>query len=149
MKRRFTDIEKWNQWFRGLAEEHKLFWIFIHDDCDEVGVWAADLGKASFYTGCEHDEGEIRKAFAERIAVLGDKWWIVNYVELQYKELRLPTEEELAVNPNLKYSPAKRYINLLKSHGLWELYQQGLLNSHLVPCPESFVIEFGNLFYAA
>jgi len=133
MKRRFTDIEKWYPWFRRLSPKLKLFWIFIHDDCDEVGVWIADFEKASFNTGCKYDIDEIRIAFKERFAVFGDKWWIVDYVELQYKELRLPTDEELAVNPKLKHSPAPRYINLLKAHGLWDLYQSRLLDSQLTP----------------
>ena len=133
MKRRFTDIEKWAPWFRKLSPENKLFWIYIHDDCDEVGVWTVDLEKASFNIGCEYEIEVLKKAFAEKIAVFGGKWWILNYVELQYKELRLPTKEQLEQNPNLKHTPAPRYINLLKSHGLWEQYQKSLVDSQLTP----------------
>jgi len=137
MKRRFTDIEKWAPWFRKLKPEHKLIWIFIHDDCDEVGVWTVDIEKAEFYTGCEFEKNDLEKAFSGKVAVFKEKWWIMNYVELQYKELRLPTEKELEENPNLKHSPVKRYVKLLKSHGLWELYQKQTLDSQLTPSSPS------------
>lgn len=139
MKRRFTDIEKWQPWFRKLSSELKLFWLFIHDDCDEVGVWNVDIEKAEFNTGCKYDLEELKEVFAGKVAIpeSESKWFILEYIELQFKELRLPTPLELAQNPNLKHSPAPRYINLLKTHGLWEFYQERLKNFQEPSSPSS------------
>jgi len=117
MKRRFTDIEKWDKWFRSLSNEYRVLWLYMHDSCDEVGVWQVDFELASFNTKNEYDPEKVKQIFRDRVFIFykGEKWWLVDYIKLQYKELRLPTEEELEERPQLKHSPAKRYINLFST----------------------------------
>jgi len=39
MAKRFTDTEKWNEdWFLEIINPHKLFWIYICDNCNHAGI---------------------------------------------------------------------------------------------------------------
>lgn len=117
MKKRFTDSEKWtmNKWFRNLTAEDKLFWFYIHDMVDSVGVWEVDIEQAEFHTKCEYAEDHLLSIFGEKIHQLdkGRKWWIKDFVKLQYTKIN--------ENPE-PHSPHRSYKKLLIEHGLWEIY---------------------------
>lgn len=56
-KRRFTDTGKWSQvWFRGLAPDAKLVFLYLLDNCDDGGFWEIDNDSVSFYTGLSNDK---------------------------------------------------------------------------------------------
>ena len=41
---RLTDCLKWSdKWFRNIDPEEQLFWFYIHDRCDQAGVWNEDF----------------------------------------------------------------------------------------------------------
>ena len=47
---RFTDTEKWtnDKWFSDLDPKHKLFWLCLLDQCDNVGVWEPNIRMMNF-----------------------------------------------------------------------------------------------------
>lgn len=126
MKKRFTDIEKWAKivWFRNLSPADKLFWYYIHEMCDDVGVWEIDLEQAEFHIKASYNLNQIKDVFKDHIYEFdnGRKWWLKGFVKFQYKELHEYTDEEIEKNPNLKHSPRPKYVEMLKDHGLWDLY---------------------------
>ena len=69
---RMTDINKWSDgsWFRKLDPEEKVFWFYIHDKCDQAGVWIQDFEEASFFTGVEYDAGTLLHSFEGKIDYL-------------------------------------------------------------------------------
>ena len=114
--RRFTDSEKWsNKWFRNLSSEQKLFWIYVHDKCDQSGVWKEDFEEVKFYTGIDFEPEVLVKTFKDEVIYFPEKkiWWIKNYCTLQYNTFL--TEEE--VSPPRKYA-----VKLLKERGLYKNY---------------------------
>lgn len=93
-KKRFTDTCKWMKpWFRNLTAHQKLFWSYLLDNCDHAGIWDVDLGLASFFIGVEIDD-EFLTPFAKQITQVNDgkQWFIRDFVEFQYGELK-PTNK--------------------------------------------------------
>ncbi len=91
MAKRFTDTTKWQlRWFRNLTPANKLFWHYLNDACDHAGFWNVDFGLASFQLSQPLDEEEVLEVFADKVTVLeqGDKWFIKDFVEFQYGELK-------------------------------------------------------------
>jgi hypothetical protein len=100
MAKRFTDSDKWKRkWFRDLTPAHKLFWQYLADNCNHGGIWEVDFGLASFQIGVELDEDEINRIFGDRITVLdnGERWFINNFVDFQYGELKKNNNVHLSV----------------------------------------------------
>lgn len=124
MAKRYTDTEKWNQWFRALKVEHKLFWLYIQDACDCVGVYEVDIPKADFCTCCKLDMDDLLKIFGSKIHIIngGEKWWIKEFCRFQYMEL----EEGKGGKPE------QSYIKKLKNYGLWDIYKNLVPNSGIV-----------------
>lgn len=87
--KRFTETNKWrDQWFRKLSIEHKVFWSYICDNCDNAGVFDPDLDLASFSIGATLDAKDLLRAFEGRIKVLPNgKWFVVKFVEFQWGTL--------------------------------------------------------------
>ncbi|MBS1915694.1 MAG: hypothetical protein JST87_05415 [Bacteroidetes bacterium] len=114
MAKRFTDTEKWvkNKWFRKLSKDEKLFWLFILDACDSVGVWEEDVEFVCELLDLELSIEKLKEKFESQIKIFrdGKKWWIKNFCFYQYGILK----EE-----NLKNKPHQKYISELKKHRLW------------------------------
>jgi len=107
LKKRFTDTEKWQGWFRKLSIEHKLLWVYINDACDCTGVWIPDFELAAFKIGCEIDPKAATEAFKDHIEVLKDgRWWISGFIGFQYGELSENCKPHLSI------------LKALKGHGL-------------------------------
>lgn len=117
--KRFTDTDKWtkNRWFRGLPVEYRLFWLFILDSCDMVGVYEVDIDFYNISQSCSIKIEDAIKHFGDRIRVInsGRKWWIVSFCRYQYGELK---------EDNIKNKPHQRYICELKNHRLWIDYKK-------------------------
>lgn len=117
MGKRFTDTYKWtrNKWFRKLDNDTKLFWLYMMDTCDPVGVYEEDVEFASILLGTEYDKDKLLGYFGDRIKLInkGEKWWIKDFCDFQYSILR----EE-----NVTNKPHQSYISLLKKHSLWIEY---------------------------
>lgn len=91
MAKRFTDTDKWKKpFFKKLKVQHKLLWFYILDDCDHAGIWHVDLEVVSLRVGEEINEKEALEDFGENIIQFdnGDKWFIPDFVEFQYGELK-------------------------------------------------------------
>lgn len=114
MAKRFTDNEKWtkNKWFRKLPNDYKILWLFILDNCDNVGVWEEDVDFFNSLLGTEITAAAAQKNFEKQIQLVdnGRKWWVKKFCLFQYGELK----EE-----NIKNKPHQRYIADLKNHRLW------------------------------
>lgn len=89
MAKRFTDTTKWNEdWFLDLPIQHKLFWIYICDNCDYAGVYKPNKKLFEFCVGYDIDD----KVFLEsvnkekkRIKVLNNgRWYLLGFIEFQY-----------------------------------------------------------------
>ena len=120
MAKRFTDIAKWtnNKWFFNLCPESKLFWEYLRDMCDSVGVWEENIDLASKIIGYVYSLDTLLEDFKNQIHIFdnGKKWWIKKFCEFQYGEL----EEKSLSKPN------QSYISKLKKHSLWILYTKGI-----------------------
>ena len=109
MANRFTDTEKWRkQWVRSLNPKHKLFWVYILDECNHAGIWEPELDIASLRLGVTLDDKEILSVFGDKVQVLKNgKWFIPNFVDFQYKT---------GLNPENRAH--KSVIELLKKEGV-------------------------------
>lgn len=120
MAKRFTDTAKWtnNKWFFELSIESKLFWLYLLDSCDQVGVWEENVILASRIIGYEYSIDTLLKDFEKQILVFREKrkWWIRDFCRYQYGEM---SEESAS-------KPIQSNIKHLKNHGLWIEYAKGI-----------------------
>ncbi len=91
MAKRFTDSEKWKKVFiQDLPAAYKLFWLYLLDDCNHVGVWeAAEIKVACIRLGETVSIDGALSYFGDRIQVFdsGKKWFIPDFIGFQYGEL--------------------------------------------------------------
>ena len=120
MSKRFTDTDKWlnNKWFYELTPELKLFWIYLLDNCDNVGVWEENIKLASILIGYTYPLDTLLKSFEKQIHIFkeGRKWWIVDFCDFQYGKF----------DEDSTSKPIQSYIKNLKDHGLWIPYTKGI-----------------------
>ena len=111
MAKRYTDTDKWKKiWFRKLKNDHKVFWMYVLDQCDHAGIWEVDFELASYFcNGIK--ESEIRKTFVKQYHEFDDgkRWFIKDFIEFQYRGL----DESNRVHNSV--------INILKRHGLYKV----------------------------
>ena len=110
MPKRYTDTDKWKKiWFRKLKNDHKVFWMYVLDQCDHAGIWEVDFELASYFcNGIK--ETEIRKTFVKQYHEFDDgkRWFIKDFIEFQYRGL----DESNRVHNSV--------ITILKRHGLFK-----------------------------
>ena len=120
MAKRFTDTVKWtnNKWFFKLSVELKLFWIYLLDNCDSVGVWEENIELSNIIIGYVYPLDTLLKEFKKQVYLFKDKrkWWIIDFCNFQYGDLHEDSTSK----------PIQSYISLLKKHGLWEEYLRGI-----------------------
>ena len=111
MPKRYTDTDKWKKiWFRKLKNDHKVFWMYVLDQCDHAGIWEVDFELASYFcNGIK--ESEIRKTFVKQYHEFDDgkRWFIKDFIEFQYRGL----DESNRVHNSV--------ITILKRHGLFKV----------------------------
>lgn len=117
--KRFTETTKWDDpWFQDLNPAHKLFWIYLCDNCDNTGVWKVNWRLANFQIGVDLKKEELLPIFGKRIHVLDEeRWLIVSFICFQYGEL----SEECR--------PHKPILALIKKHNLQRVligYSKGI-----------------------
>jgi len=99
MSKRFTDSDKWKKkWFRCLSNDHKVFWIYVLDQCDHAGIWEVDFEAAEFF--CSGiDESEIRQVFNKQYQEIdnGKRWFLKDFVDFQYGTLNENNRVHLSV----------------------------------------------------
>jgi len=110
MAKRYTDTDKWKKiWFRKLKNDHKVFWMYVLDQCDHAGIWEVDFELASYFcNGIK--ESEIRDTFVKQYHEFDDgkRWFIKDFIEFQYRAL----DESNRVHNSV--------INILKRYGLFK-----------------------------
>ena len=111
MPKRYTDTDKWKKiWFRKLKNDHKVFWMYVLDQCDHAGIWEVDFELASYFcNGIK--ESEIRETFVKQYHEFDDgkRWFIKDFIEFQYRGL----DESNRVHNSV--------ITILKRHGLYKV----------------------------
>lgn len=92
MKKRFTDSDKWQGWFRKLPPILKVLWEYLRDNCDCAGVWKVDKEKAKFDIGGNIPWEKVPKHFNSRIYEFedGEKWYLTGFIEFQYGNILNP-----------------------------------------------------------
>lgn len=113
MAKRFTDSDKWKKpWFRRLTPAHKCFWHYVLDNCTNAGIWEVDFDLASIHIGEELNAIETMAVFGKQYLpfALGKRWFIVDFIDFQYGDLRESSNAHVSV------------INTLKKLGLYEIY---------------------------
>jgi len=83
--KRLTETQKWvDPWFRRLAPEFKLAWIYLTDNCDCAGVIDLDRELASFQIGFDVQWEKFFVEAGERIRKLSSgKIWVTQFVAFQ------------------------------------------------------------------
>lgn len=85
----------------------------MKDNCDHAGILEFDEDLVSFQIG-ENVKSEEISNFGERVEWLGDKLFLVDFINFQYGILKE------------NYNPHKPVINSLKKHGIFSRVSQGL-----------------------
>ena len=118
MAKRFTDSEKWKKPFiKSLSSVHKLFFLYILDDCDHAGIWNVEIEVAEIRIGEKLKIADLKKALKKHIYEFNDgqKWFIPYFIEFQYGELNPENRAHLSViNQLKKYNLLKKYKGLIK-----------------------------------
>ena len=115
MAKRLTDTEKWKKKFiKGLSTVHKLFFLYLLDNCDHAGIWHVEPEVFTARTGEELNLMEAKKDLDKHIIEFdsGEKWFIPYFVEFQYGVL----------NPSVNVH--KSTINRLEKYNLLSEYEQ-------------------------
>jgi len=116
--KRYTDTNIWQKrWFMRLSPQEKLAWMYIKDQCDNVGVWDPNPELAHMLIGSEDIDWEaFREKVNGNVVLLPDgKWWLVDYIEYQHPDFM--------ANPDGGNSKALHsYVRALKKHGIYEVW---------------------------
>lgn len=115
MSKRFTDSEKWkDDWFDGLSNCLKLFWIYLCDNCDHAGIWKYNKKLVEYHIG-ELDWEEIEKTFNGRIVKLENgKWFLPKFIKFQYpKGLSPKLDAHVSVIKILNDNNLSKYVSLM------------------------------------
>lgn len=97
MAKRFTDTDIWDQdWFVDLPPKYKLFWYYVKDKCDHVGIWRPNKVIAQRIIGEPINTEEFLQFVncegKHRIIVLPSKrWFLKDYFVFQYGDHFSPT----------------------------------------------------------
>lgn len=145
-KKRFTETNIWElNWFSNLTPKQKLFWLYINDKCDNIGVWEPNIGLAAYFLKIEIDTEIFMNNFLtsvniqeERVIVLDNGlWFLPQFVKFQYCKSK-------PLNPN--NSAHKSFIRQIDERNLskWFLTNQPevlLTNDELKESPRRGLIE--------
>lgn len=120
-KKRFKEIHLWEaSWFMNLNKDQKLFWIYLNDRCDNIGVWDPNFKLAAFNLEIENSKDFFDQFFIDinsdkdRIYKFsGGEWFIFDFVKFQYCQKK-------PLNP--KSPPHKSYLLLMKKRDLWDWF---------------------------
>ena len=89
MAKRFTETTKWNEdWFLDLNSEHKLFWIYICDNCDHAGIFKPNKRLFELLIGKKINVSEFISVVNEdkvRLLELNNgRWYLTGFISFQY-----------------------------------------------------------------
>jgi hypothetical protein len=89
MAKRFTETTKWNEdWFLDLTNEHKLFWIYICDNCDHAGIFKPNKRLFELLIGKKIDVKEfisiVNEDKVRLIELNNGRWYLTGFISFQY-----------------------------------------------------------------
>ena len=92
--KRFIDSKLFDKiWFRKLPPRYKLFWLYILGTCNRAGMWDVDEDMVQFRLRIDPpiDLADFLKTMDGKIVEIdgGEKWYIVDYIRVQYGELKM------------------------------------------------------------
>lgn len=107
--KRFTDTEIWDkEWFMLLRPVHKCLMKYLHDKCDNAGIWSPNWPLASAHIS-EQVSADDLEGLGDQVELMPNgKVFIPSFIEFQYGEL-----SENCI-------PHRKVISLLKKHNLFE-----------------------------
>lgn len=107
--KRFTDTDIWDkEWFMLLPPIHKCLMKYLHDKCDNAGIWSPNWILASTCIK-ENVNAEDLVALGNQVEVMANgKIFIPSFIQFQYGEL------------SDKCVPHQKVISLLKKHNLYD-----------------------------
>jgi len=120
MAKRFSDTDKWKKPFiRGLQGAYKLLWFYILDDCDHAGIWHVDFDVAEIRIGEKIDQKKAEEAFYGKIEIIngGSKWFIKDFIDFQYGELKENNRLHVSVINILQKNKVGAYKPLVRGQG--------------------------------
>ena len=114
MAKRFIDTEIWDkEKFCSSSDKQKLLTLFITSKCDQIGVFKMANMLITAYVGSPVTKEDILSIPVDIIELSEGKYWLVNFCKFQYGELKETCK------------PHKKYIEMLKSEGLFERVSKG------------------------
>lgn len=113
MAKRLTDTNKWkNPWFRKLPTDYKILFLYILDECDNVGVLHIDPELISYTIKIDISVQGMRDHLSDKISFLSnDKVIVKNFMSYQ-NNLNSPRMQ-------------KHLDGLLVSHRIKERFESG------------------------
>src|SRR3990167_2097926 len=85
MRRRFTDIEKWDdEWFLDLSNDHKVIFQFLCDKCSLAGRWKKNLGLLNFSCKVNMTYEQLEQVFKDRIYDYNKFYFMPRFLTIQY-----------------------------------------------------------------
>lgn len=114
MAKRFIDTEIWDKdKFCSATDKQKLLTLFITSKCDQVGVFKMANMIVNAYIGSPVTKEDILSIPVDIEELSDGKYWLINFCRFQYGELKETCK------------PHKKYIEMLKSEGLFERVSKG------------------------
>jgi len=115
MAKRFTDTEKWNEdWFLDLPTNHKLFWIYICDNCNHAGIFKPNKRMFELLIGEKINSDNFIKDLnsgKDRVIILPNgRWYLTGFIKFQYGEILNPNNRvhnsilNILIQNNITYS---------------------------------------------
>lgn len=98
MAKRLHDTDIWEQdWYLDLPNKYKLFWAYVKDKCDNVGIWRPNKSMAQKIIGEPINLDEFltfTNIEKTRIQVLpSGRWFIKDFFIFQYGDKFSPTSQ--------------------------------------------------------
>ncbi len=116
MGKRFIDTELWDkEKFNSCTEKQKLLALFITCKCDAIGIFKVAPMLITAYIGSTVTEEEILSIPMDIEKLNDGSYWLSKFCSFQYGVL------------SEKCNPHKRYIEMLKSKGLFKRVTKGLV----------------------
>lgn len=107
---------KWtSKWFRALSDKHKVFYLYVLDNCDNAGVISYDLDLIGYTLNNTYTKKELQSAFDGKAVFVGeDKLVVKNYIAFQNGDV---FDSKSRISASIR--------STLNSHGLLNRYKKG------------------------
>lgn len=120
---RLCDTDRWKEsWFLSLTSLEKVAWGFIHDHCDNAGVWDPGMSRLADLAICGEEEkvkmdwaALLEKLKPVRLDLLSNGLW--------WDRLFIGDQCRGKLSDSIEHRPHQHIIKLLVKHGLVDRYR--------------------------